>query len=182
MTEKYAFVTVGTTRFDALVAAVLSPEFAAACQKHSVSRVRVQVGSSALPLGIDQPDTGKETRCSIAQRGSSPVSFELFTLRPSLADDIAGAAFIVSHAGAGSIFEALRADKPLIVVVNDALADNHQTELADAMSKRGYCRSCTPPSLASSLADASFDRRERLPSAAPGLAAFVAGVDAACGF
>lgn len=182
MADNYAFVTVGTTRFDALVSAILSPDFAAACQKHSVSRVRVQVGSSALPVGVDVPDAGKETRWSISPPGLSPVTFEFFTLRPSLAEDIAGASFIVSHAGAGSIFEALRAEKPLIVVVNDALADNHQTELADAMSKRGYCKSCTPTSLASSLADASFTRRERLPSAAPGLAAFVAGVDAVCGF
>lgn len=188
MSEKYIFVTVGTTRFDSLVAAVLSPEFVAACDKHECSRVRVQIGSSSLPDGLKRPELAEETVFSLSaaadgkRSASRPVRFELYTLRPSLADDIAGAAFVVSHAGAGSIFEALRADKGLVVVVNDSLADNHQTELAEAMSKRGYCLSCTPSTVASVIASSSFDRRERLPPAAPGLAAFVAGVDAVCGF
>jgi UDP-N-acetylglucosamine transferase subunit ALG13 len=33
---------------------------------------------------------------------------------------------VVSHAGAGSVFEALGGRRPLLVVVNETLMDNHQ--------------------------------------------------------
>jgi UDP-N-acetylglucosamine transferase subunit ALG13 len=44
-----------------------------------------------------------------------------------------GADLVISHAGAGSVLEALHAHKSLLVVVNDSLMDNHQTELAHKM-------------------------------------------------
>jgi len=96
--------------------------------------------------------------------------------------EVCGAAFVVSHAGAGSIFEALRAHRPLVVVVNEALADNHQTELADAMEGRMHCYSCGPAGLPAKLRDADFSKLQPLPSAAPGLAAFAAALDEATGF
>ena len=45
---------------------------------------------------------------------------------------------ILSHAGAGTVMEALRLKKKLVVVINTLLMDNHQTELAGAMAKRGH--------------------------------------------
>ena len=62
------------------------------------------------------------------------VFYEVYRFKPSLAADFESSSLVVSHAGAGSVFEALRAKKPLLVVVNPILADNHQTELADALS------------------------------------------------
>jgi len=38
------------------------------------------------------------------------------------------AQLVVSHAGSGSVFEALKLRKQLVVVVNDALMDNHQVQ------------------------------------------------------
>jgi beta-1,4-N-acetylglucosaminyltransferase len=58
----------------------------------------------------------------------------VYRFKPTLAADFESSSLVVSHAGAGSVFEALRAKKPLLVVVNPILADNHQTELADALS------------------------------------------------
>lgn len=65
---------------------------------------------------------------------STLVFYEVYRFKPTLAADFESSSLVVSHAGAGSVFEALRAEKPLLVVVNPILADNHQTELADALS------------------------------------------------
>lgn len=46
--------------------------------------------------------------------------------------------------GAGTVIETLSAGKPLIVVVNDTLMGNHQTELADRLAKDGVLLSSTP--------------------------------------
>lgn len=44
------------------------------------------------------------------------------------------------HSGAGSILETLRAKKPLYVVVNADLMDNHQVELAEGLAVDGYLK------------------------------------------
>ncbi len=56
--------------------------------------------------------------------------------------DVASASLVISHAGAGSCLEALEANKPLIVVVNDTLMHNHQTELAKKLADDGHCVYC----------------------------------------
>ena len=108
-------------------------------------------------------------------------------------------------AGAGSIFEALRAAKPLLVVVNTALMDNHQQarcslicasrcrsgpygalrrappaqELAEALAQRGHLAYCAPEQLAASFAEL---RPAALVPYAPGDAAPIArAIDALCG-
>jgi beta-1,4-N-acetylglucosaminyltransferase len=40
---------------------------------------------------------------------------------------------IISHAGSGSILEALSLDKKLLIVINSSLMDNHQSELANEL-------------------------------------------------
>lgn len=47
--------------------------------------------------------------------------------------------------GSGSIFETLRAKRPLVVVVNDLLMDNHQCELAEALAARKHLVYATSP-------------------------------------
>lgn len=64
---------------------------------------------------------------------------------PNLAADIAKASLVISHAGAGSIFEALTYKVPLIVVPNPILMDNHQVELAKLMEDRNHA--VRPPAL-----------------------------------
>ena len=50
-------------------------------------------------------------------------------------------------AGSGSIFETLRLAKPLIVVVNEDLMDNHQSELAEELAERKHLYCARPHTL-----------------------------------
>ena len=106
----------------------------------------------------------------ITSSGSS-IQWNVYNFKPSLDEDMKNADLIISHAGAGSIMEglALCRDrncvmdvdenqdhkghdpnaicKKLVVVINDLLMDNHQTELAEALASRRYLMMLTGPSL-----------------------------------
>ncbi|XXH03608.1 hypothetical protein Hte_010013 [Hypoxylon texense] len=45
---------------------------------------------------------------------------------------------IITHAGSGSILDALDCNSNLIAVPNTSLMDNHQSEIAEEMEKQGY--------------------------------------------
>ena len=49
-----------------------------------------------------------------------------------------------NYLGSGSVLEALHLRKPLIVAPNSSLMDNHQAEVAKALSKEGYLLESTP--------------------------------------
>lgn len=163
------FVTVGTTSFDALARAVDDPALVTALEAAGYTSLTLQLGRGAytptrtVAEGRDEATTAggftvRRVRraCSLNGRPpprptltrlslslslsslSSPRSW--FRFAPALDSLVAAAALVVSHAGAGSIFEALRARKPLLVVVNTALMDNHQTELAEALAAEGCVR------------------------------------------
>lgn len=55
-------------------------------------------------------------------------------------------------AGSGSIFETLRLRRPLIVVPNPLLMDNHQAELAAKLESMGHLAAATPDTLAAVIA------------------------------
>jgi beta-1,4-N-acetylglucosaminyltransferase len=61
------------------------------------------------------------------------------------------AKLIISHAGAGCVLEALSFEKPLIVVVNEKLMDNHQFELARRLHKDNHLLYCTCGTLEETL-------------------------------
>lgn len=58
---------------------------------------------------------------------------------------------IIGHAGAGTCIEAMELEKPLIVVINNKLADNHQTELAERLAQDGHVHFTTPEDLIKTL-------------------------------
>ena len=125
------FVTVGTTSFDALVAATTTPEFANALEKLGFDELRLQVGRGAAPADTDR------------------VTW--FRFAPTITDEMRAADVVISHAGAGSILEALELGKRLVVCVNDALMGNHQAELATALEARGHVVVSTVDDVADAL-------------------------------
>uniref|UniRef100_A0A2K6F8N1 UDP-N-acetylglucosamine transferase subunit ALG13 n=1 Tax=Propithecus coquereli TaxID=379532 RepID=A0A2K6F8N1_PROCO len=71
-----------------------------------------------------------------------PFSTESFTLdvyryKDSLKEDLQKADLVISHAGAGSCLETLEKGKPIVVVINEKLMNNHQLELAKQLHKEG---------------------------------------------
>ena len=81
---------------------------------------------------------------------TTTLQVETYDFKASLAVDLARADWVIGHAGAGTISETLQLqqqdnNKRLIVVINDALMDNHQTELAYAMRNRHYLQVVDDP-------------------------------------
>lgn len=135
------FVTVGTTTFPELIEAILSDAVLTILSKYHCKRLMVQHGTGQ-PISFDKIEEislkfGIDTFC---------VEYT-FTIQ----SDIAASDLVISHAGAGTCIEVLTARKPLIVVVNDKLMHNHQTELAEQLSNDGHLLFCLPKTLASIL-------------------------------
>ncbi|KAK0545994.1 N-acetylglucosaminyldiphosphodolichol N-acetylglucosaminyltransferase catalytic subunit alg13 [Tilletia horrida] len=117
--------TVGSTKFDALIDTVLHPVFIDSLAPDT--RLIVQHGAST-------PSS------SSAASTVASEQVTLFDYTPDLTAYIHQADIVISHAGSGTIIEALRssASKKLIVVPNQSLMDNHQAELALALSKLNH--------------------------------------------
>jgi len=129
----HCFVTVGSTQFEPLVAKVLEDEVLEMLCSLGFDELCVQMGSGRLPEGFDGEESEegwKIDKCGMKVR--------LVRYKKNLADELQWADLVIGHAGAGTILESLELGKPLVVVVNDALMDNHQLELADRLAKDGY--------------------------------------------
>ncbi|KAJ8115054.1 hypothetical protein OPT61_g3212 [Boeremia exigua] len=134
--SKLCFVTTGATApFTALIESVLSSSCLDALLDTGYTHLLVQYGSAkhvyteALAVarshvkdrmivdGLDFNPEGLQAQLTIVQQSNG---------------------LTISHAGSGSILEALRYQIPLVVVPNTSLLDNHQEELAVAMERSGY--------------------------------------------
>mmetsp|Transcript_6045 Transcript_6045/g.18239 ORF Transcript_6045/g.18239 Transcript_6045/m.18239 type:complete len:164 (-) Transcript_6045:932-1423(-) len=145
------FATVGSTKFDELVAAVDGDQIREILAKRGYVSVTVQYGMGSYKIREDS--------------GAKGVTLAAYNFKPSLDEDMEQADLVISHAGAGSIMEALRRRKKLIVVVNERLMHNHQAELANEMDARGHSFAATVSTLADVLASADFSSRVELPAA-----------------
>lgn len=122
MGKRSIFVTVGTTRFDLLIQMITTPTALAWMKANGYTDLVIQYGKGDEPVLPEKP----------------PVRCQTYTFQSSLEKDMTEADLIISHAGAGTVMEGLRLKKRLVVVINTLLMDNHQTELASAMAKRGH--------------------------------------------
>ncbi|KAH9797308.1 glyco-tran 28 C domain-containing protein [Citrus sinensis] len=87
------------------------------------------------------------TKSTLSLGEDGLMAVDYFTFSSSIADHLRSASLVISHAGSGSIFETLRHGKPLIVVVNEDLMDNHQSELAEELAARKHLYCAHPQSL-----------------------------------
>jgi beta-1,4-N-acetylglucosaminyltransferase len=120
------FVTVGTTLFEALIAAATTEEALNWMALHGYTHLIIQYGKGAAPV-LPEKDKLPDT-----------LHVESYAFKASLAPDMEQADLILSHAGAGTVTEALRLGKRMVVVINTILMHNHQTELANAMGSREH--------------------------------------------
>jgi beta-1,4-N-acetylglucosaminyltransferase len=118
------FVTVGTTLFDALIAAATTEEALNWMASHGYTHLILQYGKGTPPV-LPEKDKLPDT-----------LLVESYAFKSSLAPDMEQADLILSHAGAGTVTEALRLGKRMVVVINTILMHNHQTELANAMGSQ----------------------------------------------
>ncbi|KAF4042818.1 Glycosyltransferase family 28 C-terminal domain [Phytophthora infestans] len=142
-----AFVTVGTTKFDALIAALDTDACLSSLVARGFTSLRMQIGH-----GEHQP------------RATFPgLTLSFYRHDPQYKRDVAEADLIISHAGAGSIMDGLALKKKLLVVVNTSLMDNHQAELAEAMADQNYCLQTTVQGLQSMLEAGDWDNLQPYP-------------------
>lgn len=91
------FVTVGTTRFDALIEQVHNPRFFNLIEKKGFRSLTIQYGHSPLPPAAIPPH----------------LSVTTYAFKPTLLPDFKQADLVVSSGGAGTILEVLELGKGL---------------------------------------------------------------------
>lgn len=143
-------VTVGSTKFDELLNAVFSED---------VLSILVQCGYRSLTAQV-----GNSTYQVDAAKNNGELVLDIWKFKPTMADEYIKADLVISHAGkqacaitlqmensnlsyhqgSGTILEVLRVGKPLIVVPNPTLLDNHQQDLCDALSELEYLLVASP--------------------------------------
>ncbi|KAJ5109204.1 family 28 glycosyltransferase [Penicillium angulare] len=150
---KLCFVTVGATAsFERLVEEVLDEAFFKTLANNKFTHLIVQYGKDTKVLVNELLD--KNPNNSPGRHG---IILNTFDFAPDLSRYMGMAmerppqgmedrpvvqkqklGLIITHAGTGSILEALRCGVPTIVVPNPDLADNHQEELALMIQKLKY--------------------------------------------
>lgn len=112
--NKKILVTVGSTHFDELIEIIDSEEFINFSKSIGFTEIFAQIGK------YEKKIKNLKNYSSYVKPGEMKKLFNESDL-------------IIGHAGAGTILEVLQIGKPLIVVVNDNLMENHQTELASKL-------------------------------------------------
>lgn len=110
------FITVGTTEFDSLIK-VIDTQFVN--QSKYFFTAQISTSSNYQPNNID-----------------------FFEFSNDIERYINEADFIITHAGAGSVYSMLEKGKKLIVVPNLSRIDHHQAELANYVSKNNFAVAC----------------------------------------
>lgn len=135
--KSYVLVTVGSTLFESLIETIDTPQMVTLLKKFGFSGLHVQHGKGSPPKHL-----------------KSVPGFEVVVYDYKMtgwADEMKHSALVIGHAGAGTILDSLEARKPIIVVANDKLMSQHQTEISNAMRDLGFLFSSKSSSLTEDL-------------------------------
>lgn len=91
-----AFTTVGSTKFDALVEAVLSQPVLTALHLQGYTTLVVQCGNSMVDLGTP----AATVTADVTTLQKSGLEIEIWKFKPSLQTEYDRADLVISHAGA----------------------------------------------------------------------------------
>ncbi|KAK6639254.1 hypothetical protein RUM43_007525 [Polyplax serrata] len=132
--DKVVFVTIGTTKFDLLIRTITDIDVLQSLRKRGYKTLIIQKGN-----GVEVPNVTNAEKVGI--------NLTYYEYKNSILEDILKADLVISHAGAGTCLEVLEKGKPLLVVVNEELMHNHQSELADQLSLERFSNDGINPSL-----------------------------------
>ncbi|MFT6926884.1 MAG: beta-1,4-N-acetylglucosaminyltransferase [Psychromonas sp.] len=110
------FITVGTTEFDSLIKAV---DTLFVNQSEYVFTAQISSSANYKPSNID-----------------------FFEFSSDIDRYVDEADFIITHAGAGSVYSMLEKGKKVIVVPNLSRIDHHQIELTNYVNKNNLAIAC----------------------------------------
>ncbi|XP_034487986.1 UDP-N-acetylglucosamine transferase subunit ALG13 homolog [Drosophila innubila] len=162
MNFKVVYVTVGTTKFDALIQVMTSEPVLCALADRKCRKLVLQHGNSTP---VDEAELKLIAKKHI-------IEVEQYKFRPN-AEDIRAADMIIGHAGAGTCMDILNNGKPGLIVVNDDLMDNHQLELARQLASEQYLYYCKVNQVADSLVNLDFGALQPYEKATENMQKFV---------
>jgi beta-1,4-N-acetylglucosaminyltransferase len=93
--ERVVFITVGSTRFDALIQRVLTEDVVASLRANGFGKMVVQTGNSLMPTsGQLNKDKAGNFRGRLFE-----LELEAWDFKPSLKEEYQRAALVIGHAG-----------------------------------------------------------------------------------
>ena len=105
-------------------------------------KVLVTVGTTPFDTLIEYLDNNLDSQMDvlfqIAQAKYQPKNFEFIEFTSNINELYDQSDIIISHAGAGSIYNLLERRKFLVLVPNLDRIDKHQSDIADFMHKNRY--------------------------------------------
>jgi beta-1,4-N-acetylglucosaminyltransferase len=143
--EKRCFVTIGATAaFNSLVQGVLEPPFLEALRDAKYTELRIQYGDEGRRIFDEKVGDNSNKEQLKKQYGIEVTGFDFNKsglegeMKAAKGTSAVTEGSVISHAGSGTILDALRVSVPLIVVPNTELLHNHQVELAEVLAEQKY--------------------------------------------
>jgi len=132
--DRHCFVTVGATApFRQLLEDVLSPDFLEFMSQDGFEHMTVQCGAD-LAWARDRLERLNTFGIRVdVMDYTADIKEHMLLCRGEYKRRLAGC--VISHAGAGTILDAMRLGTPLVVVPNKGLLNNHQEELAEEVAR-----------------------------------------------